>query len=60
MELLNPRERPATGFDFTPILLATVALFVVISIVQFAQGWSGGQHGLLLLEKACALQRAAL
>jgi hypothetical protein len=52
-------SRPAAGgFDFTPVLLAAVALFVVVSIVQFAQGWPGGEHGLLLFEKACALARA--
>ncbi|HEY3676850.1 MAG TPA: hypothetical protein VGK84_12765 [Candidatus Tumulicola sp.] len=48
--------KPSTsGFDFTPILLVLVALFVVVSVVQFTQGWAAGQHGLLLFEKACPI-----
>jgi hypothetical protein len=58
MRPMDLRKPLAGGFDFTPILLAVVLLFVVVSIVQFTQGWAGGQHGLLLFEKACALSRA--
>jgi len=55
MRLIDLREPPAQGFDFTPILFAVVLLFVVVAIVQFSQGWAGGQHGLLLFEKACPI-----
>jgi hypothetical protein len=58
MRRLDLRNSLAEGLDFTPVLLAVVLLFVVVSIVQFSQGWAGGQHGLLLFEKACALSRA--
>jgi hypothetical protein len=48
-------KSPAAGFDFTPVLFGVVLLFVVVAIVQFSQGWAGGQHGLLLFEKACPI-----
>jgi hypothetical protein len=56
---MDLRKPLAGGLDFTPVLLAVVLLFVVVSIVQFSQGWPAGQHGLLLFEKACALSRAS-
>jgi hypothetical protein len=58
MRVFSASKSPAEGLDFMPLLLVTVALFVVVSVVQFSQGWAGGQHGLLLFEKACALARA--
>jgi hypothetical protein len=58
MRPMDLRKSLAEGFDFTPALFAVVLLFVVVAIVQFSRGWPGGQHGLLLFERACALARA--
>jgi hypothetical protein len=55
MRPIDLREPSAQGFDFTPILFAVVLLFVVVAIVQFSQGWAGGQRGLLSFEKACPI-----
>ena len=39
--------------DFTPFLLATVLLFVVLSSIQFFGSLAAGERGLLAFEKAC-------
>jgi hypothetical protein len=44
---------PSRGFDFTPVLLATVLAFVVVGALQFASSLPGGERGLLLFERAC-------
>jgi hypothetical protein len=41
--------------DFTPALLATVLVFVVVASVQFLSSLPGAQRGLLLFEKACPI-----
>jgi hypothetical protein len=45
--------------DFTPALFAVVLAFVAIASVQFLRDLPGGEHGLLLFEKACAIHSAA-
>ena len=42
--------------DFTPILFALIAAFVVIGSLQFLPALPGAEHGLLLLEKTCPLR----
>lgn len=56
---MQSRQQPARGFDFTPILLATVLAFVVVGIVQFTGSLPGGERGLLLFEKACPIYHSA-
>lgn len=46
-------------FDFTPVLLAIVLVFVVVASAQFLRDLPGGEHGLLLFEKACPIHRAS-
>jgi hypothetical protein len=58
MHLLRRAGDPGHGFDFTPILFATVLLFVIVSVVQFAHGIAGAEHGVLLFEKACPIYNA--
>jgi hypothetical protein len=47
------------GFDFTPVLLATVLAFVVVGGLQFAHSLPDGERGLLLFEKACPVYSSA-
>ena len=43
------------GFDFTPMLVATVLAFVVVATVQLSRTLPGGERGLLLFERACPI-----
>jgi hypothetical protein len=46
--------------DFTPALLVAVLAFVVIASAQFLRALPGGEHGLLLFEKACPIHSSQL
>jgi hypothetical protein len=43
------------GFDFTPVLLATVLIIVVVAAFQLLHSVPGSEHGLFLFEKACPI-----
>ena len=43
------------GFDFTPVLFATVLAFVVVATFQLLRTWPGGERGLVLFERACPI-----
>jgi hypothetical protein len=45
----------SAGFDFTPVLVAFVLLFVIVGTFQFLNVLPGGERGLLQFEKACAI-----
>jgi hypothetical protein len=47
------------GLDFTPVLFATVLVFVVAGTLAFSSGLAGGERGLLLFEKACPIHSGA-
>jgi hypothetical protein len=47
------------GFDFTPVLLATVLVFVVVAALQLSRSLPGGERGLLLFERACPIYSSA-
>jgi hypothetical protein len=46
--------------DFMPVLLATVLLFVVVSVLQFLNSIAAGERGLLLFEKFCPIHSNVL
>lgn len=56
MNLLSPSNELPRGIDFTPVLLAVVAAFVVIGSLQFMLTLPAAEHGLLLFEKACPIR----
>jgi hypothetical protein len=43
------------AFDFTPVLFAILALFVVAGTFQFLGSWPAAQRGLLSFERACPI-----
>jgi hypothetical protein len=51
--------RRSRGLDFTPVLFATVLVFVVVAAAQFLGSLPSGERGLLLFEKACAIYSRA-
>ncbi len=42
-------------FDFTPVFIVVVLVFVTIAVAQFSRGWADAQRGLLLYERTCPL-----
>jgi hypothetical protein len=55
MRLLASWKRSPAGFDFTPVLVAFVLLFVIVGTLQFLSVLPGGERGLLQFERACAI-----
>lgn len=55
MRLVSPWKGSSRGFDFTPVLVATVLLFVTFAVFQLVRSLPDGQRGLLLFEKACPI-----
>jgi hypothetical protein len=52
-------KRLSPGRDLTPMLVATVLLFVITATFQLSQSLAGGERGLLLFERACAIHSGA-
>jgi hypothetical protein len=46
--------------DFTPVLLASVLLFVVVAVFQFSNGIAAGERGLVLFERSCPIHSNVL
>jgi hypothetical protein len=59
MRPMDSQRESWPGFDFTPVLLATVLVFVVVAVVQLLHNLPSGERGLLLFEKACPIYRSA-
>lgn len=43
------------GFDFTPVLIAAVLLFVVLGTLDFFGSLPAGERGLLMYERTCPI-----
>lgn len=56
MRLLASWRGSPAGFDFTPVLIALVVVFVVVGTLQFLSVLPGGERGLLDFERACRLR----
>jgi hypothetical protein len=52
-------NRSTQGLDFTPVLLAVVLLFVIVSALKFTHSLAAGERGVLLFEKACPIYSKA-
>jgi hypothetical protein len=43
------------GFDFTPVLLLAVVVFVGVALFELSRSLPGAEHGLFLYERACPI-----
>lgn len=41
------------GFDFMPVLFATLGVFVMFAVAQFFHDWPGAHNGLVVFERTC-------
>jgi hypothetical protein len=43
------------GFDFTPVMVVLVLVFVAVATFDLLRTLPGGERGLLLFERACPI-----
>ena len=55
MRFLDSWKGPWHGVDLTPVLVATVLLFLVVATLQLARSLPAGERGLLLFENSCPI-----
>jgi hypothetical protein len=56
VRLLASWKGSSAGFDFTPVLVAFVFVFLIVGTIQFLSVLPGGERGLLEFERACRLR----